>query len=228
MLTVLAIIIIILATAVPVWNTLTGNHSIAAAQNQVAAALATARTDAINSHQVTGIFFFIDPATQSVALAEVQADPQSTGGTTFTPTQICDGLNNSPTQYSKFNNGPLTALELVNYYTAPPTETNGPTIGTFTYYRDVVILSPNVGIALYNNYYGYSFNTTTLNNGYQPFDRYSRLGAILFDANGQLISLPFGVQQTRVTPYYTVNTATTPTLIQVASQLGRRLGLLAP
>src|SRR5208282_6709673 len=74
---------------------------------------------------------------------------------------------------------------------------------------------------LYNNYYGY-YNPTT-NSGYQPFDHYTRLGAILFDANGQLTSLPFAVQQTRLPPYQD----SSGSAITVVNQLGRRLGLTA-
>src|SRR5580658_2106774 len=61
MLVVLGIIVLVIATAIPVFNSLTGNHSLAAAQNQIASMLATARSDAIYNRQVTGVFFFIDP-----------------------------------------------------------------------------------------------------------------------------------------------------------------------
>jgi type II secretory pathway pseudopilin PulG len=229
MLTVLGIIILILATAIPVWNTLTGNHSLAAAQNEVASALAVARADAISTRQVTGIFFFIDPATDAVALAEVQADPQggtnATGATTYTPQNICAGANNLFANYGSYNNGPLNALELVNYYVPPPpTSAANPGPGTFTYYRDVTILPANVGIALYNNTYGYYYSPTSPVGG-QPFDRYTRLGAILFDATGQVISIPFAVQVTRTTPYYYTTVSDKTVEITPVSQLGRRLGL---
>jgi prepilin-type N-terminal cleavage/methylation domain-containing protein len=215
MLTVLAIVVLILATAIPVFNSLTGNHSIEAAQNQVASMLATARSDAIYNRQVTGVFFFIDPASNSVAMAEVQADPQVTGGTTYTPSTIWNGT--TAANYSGYNNGPVNALEMVNYY-IPPTPGGTATVGTFNYYRDVVVLPSNIGITLYNNYFGY-----TLAGGTYPFDRYVRVGAILFDANGTLTSVPYAVQQTRLTPYSSI--AATPAAITVISQLGKRLGL---
>jgi prepilin-type N-terminal cleavage/methylation domain-containing protein len=179
MMVVLSIIVIILATAVPVFNALTGTHSLAAGQNQVASALATARADAIYYRQVMGIFFFVDPNTGQVALAEVQADPQTSGGTTYTPAFVSPA--NTP--YATFNNGPVNALELVNVYTEPDTTLAPPqTTGSFAYFRDIVLLPANIGVALNNNYYNFSYDSA--NAADTPFDRYTRLGASLVDATG--------------------------------------------
>ena len=202
MLVVMAIMIVILISAVPVFNTLTGNHSLAAAQNQVAAALGTARADAIYYQQTIGIFFFVDPATDQVALAEVQADPQSTGGTTYIPANISGAA-------AAANNGSVNALELVNNWDS--------TQGKFIYYRDLVLLPANVGIALNNNYYGYIYNAAAPPAAGNAFDHYVRLGAIMFNSQGSVISIPFAVQAQRNTPY-------TPAA-QPVCLLGRKLGL---
>jgi hypothetical protein len=237
MLVVLAIIVIVLLAAVPVFNSLTGNHSVAAAQNQVAAMLVTARADAIYDKQITGVFFFIDPASDSVAMAEVQADPQVTGGVTYTPLGVvpaptppngsADLINGAASPPP--NNGPVTALEMVNYYTPiqSPNNAGAPTglptsPGTFTYYRDVIVLPASIGIALYNNYYGYTYASVPSD---QSFDRYVRLGAILFDANGNLTACPYAVQQTRYTPYQFQPTGGNLTYFSPINHLGQRLGL---
>jgi type II secretory pathway pseudopilin PulG len=205
MLVVLGIMIVILVSAVPVFNTMTGNHSLAAAQNQVAAALGTARSDAVYYRQTIGMFFFVDPTTGQVAMAEVQADPQTNGGTTYVPGTTYAPIGISPNNSLTPNNGSVNALELVNNWDS--------TQGKFIYYRDFVLLPANVGIALNNNYYGYVYSSGSTS---QTFDRYVRLGAVLFDANGMLTSIPFAVQEIRQTP----NAVATP-----VSQLGRRLGL---
>lgn len=203
MLVVLGIMIVILVSAVPVFNTMTGNHSLAAAQNQVAAALGTARADAIYYQQTIGIFFFVDPATGQVALAEVQCDLQTTGVTTYVPT------NGSPSNNAVSNNGNVNALELVNYWDF--------TQNKFVYYRDLVLLPANVGIALNNNYYGYIYNAAAPPAAGNAFDRYVRLGAIMFNSEGSVISIPFAVQAQRNTPYTIAS--------QPVCLLGRKLGL---
>jgi prepilin-type N-terminal cleavage/methylation domain-containing protein len=200
LLTVLGIIVVILAVAIPVFDSMTGNHSTAAAQNTIASTLATARADAIYNRQITGVFFFLDPATGRFAMAEVQADPQSTGGYTFTPTN-----SGAPNGYGDSiygatpppNNGLLTALEMVNTYTPSSSAVAG-AAGTFSYYRDVVELPAGIGVALNNNYYGYNYTNYPADYG---FDRYVRTGVILFDSTGSLITIPYAVQAMRATPY---------------------------
>lgn len=196
--TVLTIMIIVLAVAIPVWNVITGGHSLAAAQNQIASVLATARSDAIYNQQTTGIFFFVDPATGQVAMAEVQCDPQAGGGTTYTPA-------NSASNPNAGANGAVNALEMVNDFIP----NNG-----FAYRRDLVLLPVGVGVALCNNTYGYTYGGAVS----YPFDRYVRLGAIMFDATGMLTSISFAIPVTRNTPYPL-------SFNHPPNQLGKRLGL---
>src|SRR5579872_4557245 len=68
MITVMVIILIILAIAVPVWDALMNGTNLVAAQNQIAAYIANARADAIYNRQMIGVFFYIDSKTQQEAI----------------------------------------------------------------------------------------------------------------------------------------------------------------
>ncbi len=180
MITVLTIIILVLAIAIPVWNALMGGTNVAAAQNQIAAVLANARADAIYNRQTIGVCFFIDPKTQRTAMAEVQVQTLWQNGTgtltnLFTP--------NAPSAAD----GQVNSLEMVNN----PDPNNA---GSFVFYRDVVLLPAGVGVALNNNTYTYNqYNVWTTGGTFPPVDRYRRLGAIMFAADGTLTTIPFAV-----------------------------------
>ena len=79
MITVLTIIILVLAIAIPVWNALMGGTNTAAAQNEISAFISNARADAIYNRQIIGVCFFIDPNTQQTAMAEVQVQTLKQG-----------------------------------------------------------------------------------------------------------------------------------------------------
>jgi prepilin-type N-terminal cleavage/methylation domain-containing protein len=189
MITVLTIIILVLAIAIPVWNALMGGTNVAAAQNQISAFLANVRADAIYNRQTIGVFFFIDPKTKRTAMAEVQVQPEWITGTQtplFTP--------NVP---SAANSTPVNVLELVN--NLDPNSTTGSP--SFVFYRDMVLLPNGVGIALnsntyaYNQFIGTQFTPNVWNTGSftVPLDRYRRLGAIMFAADGTLTTISYGV-----------------------------------
>jgi prepilin-type N-terminal cleavage/methylation domain-containing protein len=180
MITVLTIIILVLAIAIPVWNALMGGTNVAAAQNQISALLANARADAIYNRRTIGVSFFIDPNTRRTAMAEVQIQPMW-DGTSFTSLFV-------PNVFGAGNNGQVNKIELVNN-----PDPNNP--GSFTFYRDVVLLPAGVGVALNNNTFTYNqYNQWRFNpNNLPPIDRYLRLGAIMFDANGSLTTIPFGI-----------------------------------
>jgi len=82
LLVVMGVILLAIAMAVPIFGTLTGNRSIQGAQNQVAAALSSARTAAIELQRYTGVMFFLDPATDRVNMATVYGD-EETGGVVY-------------------------------------------------------------------------------------------------------------------------------------------------
>jgi len=219
---VLSIIIIIVAIAVPVWSTLSGNNSIATAQNQIASMLGNARADALYNRQMTGVFFFLDPTTGQTAMAEVQADlepqtnpPTPTTGYSYSYTPGNPASTASPLGAAANNNGPVTPLEMANYLpNGAATTANG--VQQYVFYRDVLLLPSGVGVALSNNSNPYNANPAP------PIDRYLRCGVIMFDATGAITSIPYGVPVLRQTPYVINVNNSFPTN---QNQLGKRLGL---
>src|SRR5882672_1448171 len=76
---VVGLIVLMLAMALPAFNFITGGRSVDAAQNNVAAFLARARTEAIGLQETRGVMFFIDPKTpQRVSVAFVHETPAKT------------------------------------------------------------------------------------------------------------------------------------------------------
>ncbi len=85
---VIAIIVLLLAMAVPAFNYITSNRSAEAAQNQIAGMLARARAEAIyrNGQALAGgkfvtgvgVAFFVDTATARMTTAIISADDQTT------------------------------------------------------------------------------------------------------------------------------------------------------
>jgi prepilin-type N-terminal cleavage/methylation domain-containing protein len=188
MITVLTIIILVLAIAIPVWNALMGGTNLASAQNQISAFLANARADAIYNRRTTGVCFFIDPKTQRTAMAEVQVQtlyqvPYGGGPATYT-SLYQPNLPGTPPP----DNGPTNSLEMVNN-----PDPNNP--GSFTFSRDVILLPAGAGVALNNNTYTYNLYNQW---GYNPdkipwLDRYVRLGVIMFGPDGTLATIPFAI-----------------------------------
>jgi prepilin-type N-terminal cleavage/methylation domain-containing protein len=74
MLIVMGIIVVVALVAVPSFRALTGGRSTEAAANQISAALARARLDAVGLQEPRGILFFRDPDTQRVGLMEVKVN----------------------------------------------------------------------------------------------------------------------------------------------------------
>lgn len=130
MLTVLGIILIVIAVAVPVTSTLMANNGLAAAQNQIAAVLSAARSDAIYNRSTTGVCFYIDLATQRTAMQEVQQMPGV----------YADSANANP-----------VALSLEAVYTLQNVNNNALGALAPVYYRDPVLLPGGIGVALCND-----------------------------------------------------------------------------
>src|SRR5689334_2041290 len=74
---VVAIMVLLLAMAVPAFNFITGSRSTDAAQNLVSAMLGRARAYAISSEKYAGVAFFVDPATGRSTMALVEANSGS-------------------------------------------------------------------------------------------------------------------------------------------------------
>jgi prepilin-type N-terminal cleavage/methylation domain-containing protein len=86
LLIVIAIIVLVLAMAVPAFNAITGNKSEAAMFNQIGAMLARARTEAVGVQQMRGVMFYRDVNDGSTKLALVrQVDPPTPSSTAVTP-----------------------------------------------------------------------------------------------------------------------------------------------
>jgi type II secretory pathway pseudopilin PulG len=232
MITVLTIIIIVLAIAIPIWDALMNGTNVSAAQNQISAFLANARADAIYNRQQIGVFFYLDQKSGQFAMAEVQVQPlywsasppgsvQGTtplfwpGTWTAGPTPAWSASNIVP--YT--NDGPVYSLELVNN-----PDPNSP--GNYIFYRDPVLLPKGVGVVLNSNTYGYNLYNVWSNNstwdGNNPnapaLDRYQHLGCIMFNSDGTLASIPIGI------PYYETFYNGQPNAPQ-ESQLCSRIGM---
>jgi prepilin-type N-terminal cleavage/methylation domain-containing protein len=63
LLIVIALIVLLLAMAVPAFNFISGGRSIDGAQNVVSAMLGRARARAIETERYAGVAFYLDPAT---------------------------------------------------------------------------------------------------------------------------------------------------------------------
>ncbi len=72
---VIALIVLLLAMALPAFNFITGSHSTGGAENQISAMLARARTEAVGLQEPRGIMFYQDPVTQRVMIVLVKQVP---------------------------------------------------------------------------------------------------------------------------------------------------------
>jgi prepilin-type N-terminal cleavage/methylation domain-containing protein len=79
-LVVVALIVLLIALAVPTFNVITGSRSVEAAQNNISAFLGRARSEAIGLQEVRGVFFYIERRSGNIGMAivrEVDAPPSS-------------------------------------------------------------------------------------------------------------------------------------------------------
>ncbi|HEX3355964.1 MAG TPA: prepilin-type N-terminal cleavage/methylation domain-containing protein [Tepidisphaeraceae bacterium] len=72
---VIALIVLILAMALPAFNFITGGRSVDAATNQVSAMLSRARTEALGLQEIRGVMFYIDPVTNREMMTLVKESP---------------------------------------------------------------------------------------------------------------------------------------------------------
>ncbi|HTW94790.1 MAG TPA: prepilin-type N-terminal cleavage/methylation domain-containing protein [Tepidisphaeraceae bacterium] len=77
MLVVIAIIVGVLAMAVPLVSTLNGSRSVEAGYNVLSSALAHARELAVANHQIAGAFVYIDATTGRSAIVFVEPTPNT-------------------------------------------------------------------------------------------------------------------------------------------------------
>jgi Tfp pilus assembly protein FimT len=98
LLVVMSIIILVLAVMVPTIKTLTGNHSLALAQNRLSVMLAAAREAAIDNQQIYGLAIYPDITTGDTMLGFVQGTAAISGGVSVTQLDIVSGTEQSTIQ----------------------------------------------------------------------------------------------------------------------------------
>lgn len=97
LLIVMGILVLLLAMAVPAFRAMSGQHSVAAAQNNISAALVRAREEAVGIQEHRGILFYLDKNTDRVVAALVRQVPvRASTSSTFPSTEVW--LDLSPTQ----------------------------------------------------------------------------------------------------------------------------------
>src|SRR5438067_5828587 len=75
---VIALIVLMLALALPAFNFISGGKSIDGAMNQISAFLSRARTEAVGLQEVRGVMFYIDPKTNREIMTLVKQTPSKT------------------------------------------------------------------------------------------------------------------------------------------------------
>src|SRR5436190_15437159 len=75
---VIAIIVLLLALALPAFNFISGGRSVDGAMNGISAFLARARTEAVGLQEMRGVMFYIDPKSESEMMVLVKEVPAPT------------------------------------------------------------------------------------------------------------------------------------------------------
>lgn len=182
---VISIIVLMIALAVPAFNFITGSKSQNSANNQVAAILGRARSEAIGLGEYRGVFFFLDPTSGRYTATLVQA-PKPSSWSSSEKYQIGQyvtrtvGANTiyfacSQDNTNQFPNGGTTDpnWKLTDQYA----------IDAILPDADSVTLPAGVGIQLLcdNRQAGYNANT-------RNSDSYLAAGAVMFDPSGQVVN----------------------------------------
>jgi len=216
---VIGIIVVIMAFAVPAYHYIIGSRSMDAAENIIAAMVARARSHALATEKYAGVAFFVNPANRRTTLAIVVerlpgGDPNEdvyanykgwsllgysvlpTGETTETTTVYQKGqevIAVVPDAGEPYGGKPIvqryyaTGRHTSRKATVPPAS---PPWGTalnimyldFVVDGDLEALPAGVGCQLINDPKSIS----------AP-DRYVQTGAIVFDGQGRLVSLPMAI-----------------------------------
>jgi prepilin-type N-terminal cleavage/methylation domain-containing protein len=86
LLIVIAIVLIVLSVALPMFNVINDSHSIEGARNKMSAMLARSRSQAIGLYRLVGVAFFRDTATDRYVMRQVAfLDPNNPTSIDFTP-----------------------------------------------------------------------------------------------------------------------------------------------
>jgi type II secretory pathway pseudopilin PulG len=173
LLIVIAIIVLVLAMAVPAFNAITGNKSEAAMMNTISAMLARARTEAVGVQQMRGIMFYYDPNDGNTKVALVrQVDPPTPNSSAITPRFPMQNID--------------VYLDL----------TSDRDVLTLPAGIGVQTIDDNSGAIYDDRYIGY--NTKARHPGGTVADTdFSYGGVILFDGRGQLVCKSYAFQTQR-------------------------------
>lgn len=217
LLVVIAIIVLVAAFAVPAFNFISGSRSEEAAENLISAMLAQARTRAMNTGRRTGVAFYVDPASQRTVMTLVQESQQAGAANGFTSAALQTtgsppwpslgggtAVNYQPGQEIVALVAPPVSgdMPVVARFRCtaptnkPPTSINGGS-GWAPIRPEVVDLVPDAPIQPLPVGLGYQL----VNDPFQPSpalnpDRYVRTGAIMFDAQGSMVSIPIRIDPT--------------------------------
>ncbi len=188
---VIVIILLMLGMAVPVLHVITGSQSEAGATNIIASMLGRARSDAIGLQRPVGVAFIYNPSTQVQTMAEVEI-PDCQEWTAGTPTPL--GTYVKVTKYG-----------VVDYYVSTQTGTSlgslsGPPSGQnsnavwravfgqpLDIRQDTDLVPLPAGIAVQ------TICNCSVNGSARTTDGYLSVGVILFDGQGRLTSVPYGI-----------------------------------
>lgn len=208
LLVVISIIVLMIGLSMPVIRVLTGNRSIDAAQNQVAAFIGEARSEAIGMRRNVGAFFYINPLTQRMTMTLVTPNPNAARSSPQSPKvpdpRLIEVVADRDSQVLQ----PGVDLQFINGAVAwaPGQE-----------YRmgDIVSVRNGPAVEYYEcnkPYLVSAFNGQPPNGLWKKMqqapDKYLHEGLIMFDSRGELVAVRYAVR---------VNT-----------QLGQAMGLASP
>jgi hypothetical protein len=219
---VIGIIVLVLAMAVPAFNFISGSRSIEGGENVCTAMLGPARNLAISTGSFIGVAFYLDPVTERTTLAVVKVGEGLISTSTDSPFldqykawrtgfaypagarvifMTRDTTETPPSPQGKLLTKIYERLDFDIGNTTQSPVTSGPsfdnthwalvvegTLQTPVDEGDIQMLPPGVGAQLLNDPRG---NTLL-----QGWDRYVRIGVIVFDPQGKLAYIPYTIPAT--------------------------------
>jgi len=218
---VIALIVLIIALAVPAFSYITGSRSVDAGENLVSAMLSRARGMAINSSQPVGVAFFRDPVTDRSGMAIVVSASQRQGlsdeaaGLEQYKAWRAADEKGQPVTYDqgdvvcaleKVNDGSFSKMVTRLYVSKDKGNTNNrPPNATWWGTLDESELDTMIGLEF--QYLPAGVGAQTINDpdpvptagAPTPRDRYLRNGLILFGGDGALLARKYVIVRPPVT-----------------------------
>lgn len=180
---VISIIVLMLALAVPAFNFITGSKSQSSGNNQIAAILGRARSEAIGLQEVRGVFFFLEPTSGRYTAMMVRVPDASTWSNTvpYTVGQYVTRTVGTATVYfaciqDNTNQFPNGSSSDPNWKTADQYA-----IDAILPDADSITLPAGVGVQVL-------CDSKVIPPASRTSDGYLSAGAVLFDAAGRVIN----------------------------------------